>query len=385
MSNTFNCPACGAPLEYDDAGDRATVRCPFCNNSVIVPEAMRRRAQSQNYPPNPPGRSASTKSLLALFTVIVAVVAMFGVVFTLRRILSPSPPSIARHTPTPLPYTYPIIPKVKDDAPSPGFASVALKFGSEGTGPGFFNDSRAIALDGEGRIYVGDYTGGRVQIFDASGKFLTQWTCDPKMPLRALAADRRGNMYVSQSGLIQRYEAATGKRLGTVQYPGGWGFDDVVVTADGGLVAFFFKGTDDIVRFGPDGVVTKVIRSAISGQTDRSELDMRLAVDGLGNIYALGTFNDAVLKFTPQGKFVNKFGGGGEGPGQFRAPDAIAVDNQGRVYVSDIHGIQVFDPDGRYVTSFKSDGPAFGMVFNERNELFVAARSQVIKYVLNKQ
>jgi hypothetical protein len=27
---------------------------------------------------------------------------------------------------------------------------------------------------------------------------------------------------------------------------------------------------------------------------------------------------------------------------------------------------------------------AFGMTFNDRNELFVAARTQVIKYVLNK-
>lgn len=383
MSNTFNCPACGAPLEYEDAGDRATVRCPFCNNSVIVPEAMRRRAPGQDYRDGSAGRSASSKSLLALFVVIVVVVAMFGIVFTLTKILSSSPTNIAQH-PAPPPPPFPTIPKGKDDVPTPGYATLALKFGSEGTGPGFFNDSRSIALDGEGRIYVGDYTGGRVQVFDATGKFITQWMCDPKMPLRALAADRRGNVYVVQSGLIQRYEGATGKQLGKLQYAGGWGFDDVTPTADGGLVTAWYKASDDIVRFNSDGAVTKVMRAAISGQTDSSELDMRVAVDGLGNIYALGTFNKAVLKFTPEGKYVNKFGGSGDQPGQFHAPQAIAVDKQGRIYVSDINGIQVFDSGGRHITTFKADGFAFGMIFNDRNELFIAARTQVLKYTLNK-
>jgi hypothetical protein len=106
---------------------------------------------------------------------------------------------------------------------------------------------------------------------------------------------------------------------------------------------------------------------------------MRVATDGLGNIYALGTFNDAVFKFGPDGKFINRFGGSGNDPGQLRAASAIAVDGKGRVYVSDIKGIQVFDADGRYLNFLKIQGHAFGMVFNDRNELFVAARTQVIK------
>jgi DNA-directed RNA polymerase subunit RPC12/RpoP len=40
MAETFSCPSCGAPLEPD--GDQPTVRCIYCNSSVIVPEAMRR-------------------------------------------------------------------------------------------------------------------------------------------------------------------------------------------------------------------------------------------------------------------------------------------------------------------------------------------------------
>jgi hypothetical protein len=50
------------------------------------------------------------------------------------------------------------------------------------------------------------------------------------------------------------------------------------------------------------------------------------------------------------------------------------------VYVGDIKGIQVFDSDGQYLTNLDSKGVAFGMVFNDKNELFVVARDRVIKY-----
>jgi sugar lactone lactonase YvrE len=70
--------------------------------------------------------------------------------------------------------------------------------------------------------------------------------------------------------------------------------------------------------------------------------------------------------------------------GQFRAPSAIAVDGKGRVYVSDIKGIQVFDGNGRYLTVFNPGGMAFGMVFNDKNELYVAARKQVVKLALKE-
>ncbi|MDE3091570.1 MAG: hypothetical protein KGJ80_19545, partial [Chloroflexota bacterium] len=40
MPQDFNCPNCGAPLDYG-GGSAPTIRCPFCNNSVIVPEELR--------------------------------------------------------------------------------------------------------------------------------------------------------------------------------------------------------------------------------------------------------------------------------------------------------------------------------------------------------
>ena len=78
-------------------------------------------------------------------------------------------------------------------------------------------------------------------------------------------------------------------------------------------------------------------------------------------------FNNAVFKFGPDGKYINRFGGDGDRAGQFRAPGAIAVDGKGRVYVSDSKGIQIFDGEGRYIDVFKPDGGfASGMIFNDR-------------------
>lgn len=40
MTQTFNCPTCGAPLEVP-AGDAATLKCEHCGNTVVVPAELR--------------------------------------------------------------------------------------------------------------------------------------------------------------------------------------------------------------------------------------------------------------------------------------------------------------------------------------------------------
>lgn len=368
--DTLNCPSCGAPLDCDPQAEGDSVRCPFCNSTVMLP-GRRERVRTvveQRVVYKRTGDGTAAKS-----GVIVSLVVMFVVcgvaLFAYRQLSRPSRPSGVSTSKNNL-----TTPKTVGD----GYAETVLSFGGEGIGPGRFKDARSIALDAEGHIYVGEYSGGRVQVFDPQGKFLTQWSVDAKMPLRGMAADRKGNVFVVQKGSITRYEGATGKSLG--QFGSGAGFDDVTTTADGGLVAFARQTSDDIIRFGPDGQQTKVIRSAVSGQTERSELSIRVAADGLGNIYALGEFNNAVFKFTPDGRFVTQFGGEGDEAGQFRAPSAVGVDNQGRVYVCDFKGVQVFDTNGRYLGLIKVRGAASGVALNDRGELFVVARTQVYKF-----
>jgi sugar lactone lactonase YvrE len=48
-------------------------------------------------------------------------------------------------------------------------------WGRKGTAPGELGGLHAIAMDSQGRIFVGDRTNSRIQIFDQEGKFLAEW------------------------------------------------------------------------------------------------------------------------------------------------------------------------------------------------------------------
>jgi streptogramin lyase len=391
MFRTFDCPKCGAPVSYErnemPGAHQATVRCDYCHSKLIAPDELHGQP-ARVVPITIDLRHLSSRKVTKWIWVLVAI-PVFVVVMGLLAMVGALAPvfySISRTenrtTDTPrtnTPRTNTSRTKEAED----GFAKVLLKFGSEGIGPGMFTDARSIAVDGAGRIYVGEYTGGRIQVFDSAGKFITQWSIgDRKTLLRGLAADRKGIVYVVTGGNIYRYEGETGKMLGQMDYEDRSGFDDVAVAADGGLVAASYRSRDDIVRFDPSGKVVRTIKEAISSASGDSELNTRVAIDGWGNIYALGTFNSAVFRFSPEGKFVNRFGGPGDQPGQLRAANGIAVDGKGRVYVCDVKGIQVFDADGRYLTVFRPDVSSFSLVFNDQNELFVVARRQVIKMAL---
>jgi DNA-binding beta-propeller fold protein YncE len=49
-------------------------------------------------------------------------------------------------------------------------------WGKYGTGTGEFNLPHSVAVDNQGRVYVGDRENQRIQIFDSEGKFIQQWT-----------------------------------------------------------------------------------------------------------------------------------------------------------------------------------------------------------------
>jgi len=290
------------------------------------------------------------------------------------------------------------------EKPNPGFASVMFAFGNEGIGPGFFTEPWAIAIDGKGRIYVGELE-GRVQVFDSTGKFISQWnTNDSTDQIRAIAASRQGTVYAVKGNAIYRYEGETGKLLGKVQYSrqelgtGKTGkdvtrsftFSDVNTTVGGGLVASGYDSddrSDDIILFDPKDKAILTIHNALRDHSYEGPLHPQeatscdhIAVDGLGNIYAIEQYGHAVYKFSSDGRFLNHFGKNG-----LRMTVAIAVDGKGRVYVSEqATAIWVFDSDGGYISTFNAS--ARGMVFNDRNELFVVNNYQhrVEKYILGE-
>ncbi len=271
--------------------------------------------------------------------------------------------------------------------PTPGAANLLLQFGTEGIAPGQLNDARSLAVAPDGNIYVADRNSGRLQIFNPEGQVQAQWDMDEEKFIAQLAVDRNGHLYTIETSDIFRYDIATGEQLNQVTFPGtAVIFSSIATTSDNQLVAVN-RVRGQIIRFDPDGNSNLVIE--IETVPDASGVEIA-AVDGSGNIYALGTGEDAlgnrqdiVFKFNAEGQYVTRFGQSGSEPGTFRAPNTVAVDGQGRVYVGDIFGIHIFDNSGVFLDFFEVEGAAFNIKINDQGQLIVTNRTTVFVYEIN--
>ncbi len=263
---------------------------------------------------------------------------------------------------------------------------VTLAFGKEGTGPGYFTDARFVSVDNNGHIFVGESNGGRVQVFDEQGIYLTQWKATGEetgdIYLSGMAAGRDGAVYTVVGSQLYVYDGMNGNLLGRLDHPDGWGFDDVTVAPDGSIVAAWYKSQEAIVRFNRNGRIDLLLEKPIENVTSDSEMDMRVAVDGTGNIYALAYFNEAVFIYSPDGRYISRFGSEGDEAGQFTSPRSIAVDNLGRIYISDFSGVMIYASDGRYLDTLPVNGAVMGLAFDDQNNLYLVVNSQVLRYKL---
>lgn len=262
------------------------------------------------------------------------------------------------------------------------FARLTQSFGGEGIGAGLFSDPRALTVDGEGRIFVGDYTDGRIQRFGADGRFQALIAIPTDAYVSGLAVSREGVLYAVYRGEIWQFDAENGAALGALPNPLDFYYDSVAVTPDDGLLA---AEDGNLLRLSAGGDVIWLAEGAVSNVLGGVS-SVSLAVDGLGNIFVLDETNDALLKFSPEGQYLDQWAGPGDEPGQIDSALAIAVDGYGRVFVSNWGEVEVFAADGRYLTRFDIPaGVAFGLTFNVRNELIaVSSEFQVYTFQTKK-
>lgn len=419
MTESLRCPTCSAPLD-PPAPNTRMMKCPYCGASAMLTERRGHRevtaAQDRRTDDvaevvrllragrkieavrayherfgvglkeakdavdrieagQPAGAVPAASPRGALGCVLVAIVLATGVAGLVAWLVGRSEPGTGASA-----AAEEILATPGRVPGAPAFAEEVLRFGSEGTGAGRFEDARSVAVDGAGRIYVAEYQGGRVQVFDSTGAFLTQWTADPEMPLRDLAATRDGTVYVVQRGHIARYDGATGTPLAALPHPDlTVSYDAVAVALDGSLWATAFPA--DLLHLSRDGAVLQRLdlREVVH---DGASPD-RVAVTGAGDVYVTDRSAAEVYRLDPSGRFVDRFGGRGERPDHFRSPHGLAVDGRGRVYVSDLgNGIRVFDADGHFLDAFGGRTVVFGLAINDRDEVFAAHRNehQVVKY-----
>jgi DNA-binding beta-propeller fold protein YncE len=73
-----------------------------------------------------------------------------------------------------------------------------LSWGQPGSAPGQFHLPHGIAVDRQGTVYVADRENSRIQLFDAEGRFLAEWT-DIARPCQVFI-DSHHNVYVAELG-----------------------------------------------------------------------------------------------------------------------------------------------------------------------------------------
>jgi DNA-binding beta-propeller fold protein YncE len=123
-----------------------------------------------------------------------------------------------------------------------------------------------------------------------------------------------------------------------------------------------------------------------------------LAVDAEGNLYVCDTLNDRIQVFDADGKFITTYGKNGDGPGYFARPKGIAIDSDGHIWVADgmQDRVQVFNDQWQLLITFGGHGllpgqfqGLVGIAIDQNNRVFTSeiypGRVQQFRYVTDSE
>lgn len=249
---------------------------------------------------------------------------------------------------------------------------------------GHFSSPRGIATDEYGDMYVvsygaefGDGEDGRIDVFDASGHFLTEIS-DPNRP-KTITVDGSGNLYVDDYGSneLVRYEPSSyDPPAGDIAY------ENPPVLVDSEHMALVVGLAIDRATghlFSQDGSAIIEYSSAADGNVILDEsigatelphtfFPAGLAVNSTnGRIYANSGFEEGVINVfelaAPHAQIETIERSGTPAGGSFSGSAAVAVDERnGHVFVYDVEStdkIFEFSEDGSYLSTIEHGIHAF--------------------------
>ena len=389
---TIECPHCGAPVQYQRGALSAV--CSACGQPVTVSAAPTSPTSHVIFetPTRPPDeypdlnmviRTQVNKFIAPLITISIATAVVLMMAAFASSLFSSHDSTTGQEPPRSLVEpTRALSTKTPAPTPTPPTLETLLSFGTQGMNAGQFDDANNIVPDNAGHVYVSERHGGRIQVFDESGKFLKQWfvaDAKPKTVITSLAADGKGNLFAATDDeILARYDGQSGKLLNQIEYAGGPGFTKIALMPNGGLAAIHsvdsgiatqpHEGvTDTLVIFDSQLTVTHVITNVVSGQTDEAEINLQIAVDGRDNIYIMGThYTHQIFKFSPEGKFITRIGD----PEALKGAFAFFIDNQNRLYANGPEMIFVYDETGRQIDQIPLDASLYSVVFDAHDNLW---------------
>jgi len=388
----FRCPSCGAALEVVDA---PSVTCKYCGSHVPVPADLRpQKPQIPHIVIQTPGvdysqqvgRVTRTGQRAGCIIAVVVLLLIGGITIFALSTVQTAVNSATSGLDSAFDALSTAVPAA---TPAPSFAEVVLQFGGEGTGPGLFEDSRYIAVDGDGNIYVAEYDSGRLQKFDPDGRFVQQFTLEEdrngNIYVSGMAVDYEGHLYVSRSGDILKY-TTDGELVAAFSGDGDTRYGSIAVDANNILYALN-DAERGLVKLDNEGnELLRVTDLIFSVDEDEFSFNVNIAVDGTGQIFVTSGFGNKVYLYDSNGKYLDRFGEEGTGAGHLSSPGAVAVDGRGRVYVSTFGGIAVFNNSGIYLGNLPRDfstGAVFGVTIDLDGNIYSITNQGVVhKYRL---
>jgi peptidylamidoglycolate lyase len=217
---------------------------------------------------------------------------------------------------------------------------------------GAWGTMAAVGTDAKGDVYAFQRAETpKVMVFDSHGTFLREWgSAEFEFP-HGLTVGPDGSVWVSD------------------------------------------KKREQVMKFTPSGELLMTIgqKDVAGSATSESEFNglANVAIGSNGDIFvadgensapAVPPYNNRVVKFTKDGKFLKMWGTKGTEQGQFSVPHSIAVDSKDHVWVGDRGNsrIQVFDADGKFLTEYTQFGAPASIYITKDNMVYVGAKDSIV-------
>jgi outer membrane protein assembly factor BamB/sugar lactone lactonase YvrE len=235
-----------------------------------------------------------------------------------------------------------------------------------------------IAIDPSTRLlWIADGGNSRFLIYDADGVLVDVWGEQGAEPGKFDFLDYRndgwggiafgpdGSFYVADSGNFRIQHFDSERRL--LETWGTRGTEDgqflklqtIDVGPDGSVYAID-DDRNDVQQFDAHGTFIRKWGTTGSGPGQFGEQLALLSVDPAGHVWVSDNSRGMVHQFEADGTWIGDLGGTESVDGAFDTPADVVVDASGRIYVSDMHRIQVFDADGTFLTAWGKVGSGPG-------------------------
>ena len=222
--------------------------------------------------------------------------------------------------------------------------SLLMTFGSRGSQPGLFTWPRGIAVGPDNSIVVADSSNHRVQVFNEHGQHRFSFGC-----------------YGNGEGEFDCLAGVAVNKIGQYIIADRYNHRIQIFDASGHFIRCFgSQGTVDGKFSYPWGITTDALGLIYVCDKENHRVQVKCHYACIDGQITMVIFFLQV--FQSDGSFVSKFGVMGSKPGNLEHPHYIAVSNTNRVIVSDSnnHRIQIFDVNGKVLTTFGSEGTDAG-------------------------